>query len=175
MARSPIRPTNDAARELARGLLANARYAALAVLHPETGAPFVSRAALGLTPYGQPMTLISTLSLHTRALHGNPLCSLLVGEPPTKGDPLAFPRLTLSAQARFVVRPSDEHESLRDHYLQSHPKSALYVDFGDFNFVVFEALSAALNGGFGKAYDLLPSDLTKKDRGAAAPRPYPAD
>ena len=45
---NPIRPTDDDARALARALLSGARHAALAVLHPDTGAPFVSRIALGL-------------------------------------------------------------------------------------------------------------------------------
>ena len=160
MAQSPIRPTDDQARALARDLLANARHAALAVLHPDTGAPFVSRIALGLTPQGQPMTLISSLALHTRALRAAPGCSLLVGNPPAKGDPLAFPRLTVTATARFIDRAAADHAALRAHYLASHPKSKLYADFADFSFVAFAPISAALNGGFGKAYDLTPDDLT---------------
>ncbi len=159
MATTPIRPTDDEARALARELLAAARFAALAVLHPDTRAPHVTRIALGLTPEGQPMTLISALALHTRALHADPAASLLIGEPPPKGDPLAFARLTLAAKARFIDRATPNHARLREHYLASHPKSKLYADFADFSFVVFDATGAALNGGFGKAYDLTASDL----------------
>ncbi len=156
---SPIRPTDDDARALARDLLAQARHAALGVLHPDTGAPFVSRVALGLTPEGQPMTLISTLSLHTGALAANPLASILVGEPGPKGDPLTHPRLTVQARARFLGQGETGWEDLRAHYLASHPKAKLYIDFTDFTFAIFEVQSAALNGGFGRAFALTADDL----------------
>ncbi len=159
MAIDPIRPTDDEARGLARDLLATARHAALAVRHPKTGLPHVTRIALGLTPEGIPISLISSLALHTGALHAEPACSLLIGEPPAKGDPLAFPRLTLAARARFVPRSAPEHAALRDHWLDHHPKSKLYIDFTDFSFVTFEMTEAALNGGFGRAYQLTPRDL----------------
>jgi hypothetical protein len=156
---NPIRPTDDDARALARGLLADARYAALAVLHPDTGAPFVSRVALGQAPDGAPVTLISTLSLHTRALQADPRAAILVGEPGPKGDPLTHPRLTVQGRACFIDRADPTHAEIRERYLADHPKSKLYVDFADFSFVVFEVEGAALNGGFGKAYNLTPEDL----------------
>jgi len=155
---NPIRPTDDEARALARGLLAAARFGALGVIDPATGAPSVSRIAVGTTPQGAPMSLVSTLSGHTRALRANPACSLLVGEPGPKGDPLTHPRLSLHATARFVGREAPEHAGLRAHYLESHPKAALYIDFADFCFVVFDLRGASLNGGFGKAYELTPAD-----------------
>lgn len=159
MAGSPIRETDEAARQLAKALLRDNNHAALGVLHPETGTPLVSRCALGCTADGLPMTLISTLAQHTSALKTNPACSLLVGEAPAKGDPLAFPRITLIANARFIDRGSPAHSPLRATFLQSHPKAKLYVDFADFCFVVFDVETAALNGGFGKAYNLTPDDL----------------
>lgn len=156
---APIRPTDDEARALARRLLASARVAALGTLDPATGAPTVTRIGLGLTPEGLPMTLVSDLSAHTRALRANPAASLLVGEPGPRGDPLTHPRLTLSARARFVGRDTPEHAALRTHYLASHPKAKLYADFADFSFLCFDVTAASLNGGFGKAYDLTPADL----------------
>ena len=156
---SPIRPTDDEARALACSLLAGARYGALGTLDPATGAPFVSRIALGLTPEGVPLTLVSTLAQHTRALAADPRASLLVGEPGPKGDPLTHPRLTVQARARFVGRQEAEHVALRAHYLGTHPKATLYVDFADFAFVVFSVEAASLNGGFGKAYSLSAADL----------------
>ncbi|MFC2968812.1 HugZ family pyridoxamine 5'-phosphate oxidase [Acidimangrovimonas pyrenivorans] len=158
-ATSPLRPTDDEARALARSLLAGARHAALAVTDPETGAPHVSRIALGLTPEGIPLSLISTLARHTRALAADPRAALLVGEPGQKGDPLTHPRLSVSALARFVPRDGAEHARLRAHYLAGHPKAGLYADFADFSFVTFAPTGAALNGGFGKAYRLTPADL----------------
>lgn len=156
---SPIRPTDDEARALAQGLLDAARFAALATLHPETGAPYVSRIALGRAPSGAPVTLVSTLALHTTALRADPRAALLIGEPGHRGDPLTHPRLTLNASARFVARDDPAHAAIREKYLAEHPKSKLYADFADFGFVLFEAEGAALNGGFGKAYALSADDL----------------
>ncbi len=156
---SPIRPTDDEARTLARTLLAEARFAALGTLDPATAAPSVTRIAFGLTPDGAPLTLLSDLSAHTRALRANPAASLLVGEPGPKGDPLTHPRLTIAARARFIARDTPDHTALRAHYLATHSKAKLYADFADFSFVRFEVSGASLNGGFGKAYDLGPADL----------------
>jgi putative heme iron utilization protein len=150
----PIRPTDDEARALARALIAEARFAALAVIDPETGAPMVTRIALVPGPDGAPLTLISTLSSHTAALAAHPVCSLLIGEPGAKGDPLTHPRLTLQARAE----PADK-AGLRDHYLSLYPKATLYYDFGDFGLTRFAPAAGLLNGGFGKAYRLSPADL----------------
>lgn len=157
MEKSPIRPADDEARTLARRLLADARHGALAFTHPQSGAPFISRIALGLSPDGTPMSLLSTLALHTLALRRSGACALLLGEPPAKGDALAFPRLSLSARAEFA--PRRHHGALREHWLKTHPKAKLYVDFADFGFVLFHPTGAALNGGFGKAWELGPEDL----------------
>jgi len=156
---SPIRPTDDEARALARSLITTARFAALAVLTPGSGAPAVTRIALGLDAAGLPLTLVSTLSAHTKALHANPRAGLLVGEPGPKGDPLTHPRLSLDTEAAFVDRTTQDHAELRTLWLASHPKSKLYIDFADFSFVRLRPLGAALNGGFGRAFVLTPEDL----------------
>ncbi|MEM9394867.1 MAG: pyridoxamine 5'-phosphate oxidase family protein [Pseudomonadota bacterium] len=156
---SPIRPTNDEARALARHLIDEARYGAIGVQDPETRAPMVSRIAVGTTPDGMPLSLVSDLSHHTRALRQTPSCSLLVGEPGEKGDPLTHPRLTLQCTATFVTREDVDFAGLREHYLTTHPKAKLYIDFGDFNFVLLAPEEAHLNGGFGKAFTLTPEDL----------------
>lgn len=143
----------------ARRLLAVAAHAALGTLDPDSGAPLVTRIALALSPEGLPVTLVSDLAAHTRALRADPRASILVGDPGPKGDPLTHPRLTLRAQARFVPHGGDEHVRLRRFYLAQRPKSALYADFADFSFVVFEPRGASLNGGFGKAYSLTRADL----------------
>lgn len=148
------RPTDQGARELARRLINTALYGSLGVVHPDTGKPHVTRIALGTDANGFPITLISDLSLHTRALKLDNSCSLLIGQPESKGDPLTYPRLTIEAKAVPVLK-----EKLRNHYLESHPKSKLYIDFADFNFVRFEPISADLNGGFGKAFQLTAEDL----------------
>lgn len=158
---NPIRPTDDEARALARGLIDGARFAALAVLAPGTGFPAVTRVGIGMDADGNPVTLISTLAAHTRALSADPRASLLVGEPGTKGDPLTHPRLSLTVRADFVPRGGPDHAGLREAWLRDHPKAKLYVDFPDFSFVRFDMLGGALNGGFGRAFDLTPDDLRR--------------
>lgn len=155
----PIRPTDEEARRLARGLLDGARFAALGVIEPESGAPMVTRVAIGTTPEGDPLTLVSTLSQHTAALRAKPACSILVGEPGGKGDPLTHPRLTLQCTARFVANQDAARPALRARWLESHPKAALYIDFADFGFVRLGVTQGFLNGGFGRAYRLVPADL----------------
>lgn len=151
---NPIRPTDDDARALARSLIDTARFAALAVLDPATGAPVVTRIALVPGPDGLPLSLISTLSTHTTALSANPACSLLIGEPGPKGDPLTHPRLTLQATATHA-----DKSALRDHYLSLYSKAQLYFDFTDFQLTRFTPTGAFLNGGFGKAFHLTAADL----------------
>jgi putative heme iron utilization protein len=174
--RDPVPPADAEARALARRLLREARFAALAVIDPDTGTPFVSRIGLAPGDDGRPVTLVSALALHTRALRARPDCALLAGEPGARGDPLTHPRLTLRAVARFVARPGPEHDARRAAYLARRPKARLYADLGDFVFVVFDPLSAALNGGFGRAHALTAADLApeaEQERGRAPAHPTP--
>ena len=152
----PIRPTDEEARVLARRLMEGADHGALAVIDPATGWPHVTRVAVAIVDAG-PVTLISALSHHTGALRVDPRCSLLVGEPGPRGDPLTHPRLTLLAEARFA--DPAERPALREAWLERHPKAALYVDFTDFAFVRLAPAGAHLNGGFGRAYRLAAEDL----------------
>ena len=158
MAKDPIRPTDDEARALARHLLQEARFAALATL-TEEGAPFLSRVAFACEPESAPISLVSTLSAHTQAILRAPQISLLVGEPGGKGDPLTHPRLTLMGRGEVLDNTTSEHAEMAAQYLRSHPKAKLYIGFGDFHFLRFEISSAFLNGGFGKAFRLTPQDL----------------
>jgi putative heme iron utilization protein len=160
----PIRPTTAEARALARGLIDTARFGALAVLDPQTGAPYVARVAVTSDDAG-PVTLISALSLHTGALRADRRAALLLGEPGLRGDPLTHPRVTLQTCANFVPRNTPDHDALRTLWLVRHPKAKLYIDFTDFSFVRLKVLSAALNGGFGQAFRLTPGDLALPDPG----------
>lgn len=157
--KSPIRPTDDAARALARDLIGTARFAALAYADPSDGTPMVSRIALVEGPGGTPLSLVSDLSHHSAALSKNPICALLIGEPADKGDPLTHPRLSLKARAAFIRHGAVEHHELSEAFLEKQPKAKLYIGFADFALVVFTPLGAHLNGGFGKAYALTAEDL----------------
>ena len=155
MTKSPIRPTDEDARKLARSLIDNAEFGAIGVL--VDGAPMVSRIAVATHADGTPLTLISDLSLHTKALRENPAASLLLGEPGERGDPLTHPRITLQVKAEFL----EKTDELAQDYLSQHPKSKLYIGFADFNFVLLRPTHAHLNGGFGKAFNLTEADLAR--------------
>lgn len=151
--RDPINTTDDDARALARDILQQTRFGALAVTHPETGHPYVARVALLWTD-GAIHTLVSTLSTHTQALLINPACAVLIGEPGNKGDPLTHPRMTISATSQEA-----DKAALKEAWLTAIPKAQLYYGFTDFRMFRLETLSVDLNGGFGKAYRLTPDDL----------------
>lgn len=157
----PFRPADEEARALARELIDGARHGALGVIDPESGGPMVSRVAVATDGRGGPVSLVSDLSHHTRALAANPACSLLLGEPGAKGDPLTHPRITLLARARFLRHGEDGHPEMAERYLEQRPKAQLYIGFADFSFLLYEITSAHLNGGFGKAYLLGPGDLDR--------------
>ena len=149
-----LRDTDDEARAVGQDLLRRARFGSLGVICPETRSPMVTRVSVGTDGDGHPVTLISELSLHSQALIHNNQCSLLIGEPGPRGDPLIHPRLTLQCMAE----PADKND-LKPLYLSQHPKATLYFDFSDFLMLRLRVTTAHLNGGFGKAYRLTPSDL----------------
>jgi len=155
---NPIRETDEEARRMARLLVAEADFGALAVIEPETGMPLVSRIAIGTDDRGAVVSLASDLSFHCKALARDARASILVGEP-GKGDPLAHPRVTLIGRMVKLDNASPEREKLREAWLRRHPKAQLYVDFADFHFYRLELERAHLNGGFGKAYVLKPADF----------------
>ncbi|PJI85127.1 hypothetical protein BC777_3124 [Yoonia maricola] len=149
--RDPINPTDDDARRLAQNLLKQVRYGALAVTHE--GAPYVARVAM-IWNDGAFLSLISTLSLHTKAIQTNPACAALIGEPEDTGDPLTHPRMTLICNAECA-----DKAAIKPAWLTAIPKAKLYYEFTDFQMYRLKTTEAHLNGGFGKAYHLLPYDL----------------
>ena len=55
---------------------------------------------------------------------------------------------------------------MRRRFLARHPKSELYVGFGDFSFWRMQVASAHLNGGFARAADLTAADVLTDLSGA---------
>lgn len=167
---NPIRETTDEARALARSLIEDAQFAAIGVLDPQTGYPQVSRVAVAMEADGSPFFLASDLSGHSKALAKDGRASLLCGEPPGKGDPLAFPRVTVIGKVRKLGRDDKNHAARREFWLKKHPKAQMYIDFGDFAFYKMMVERVALNGGFGQAFEMGPEDIArptdKTDNGA---------
>jgi putative heme iron utilization protein len=140
-------PVFDALAE-AKALLRCTRAAALATLAPPSGEPFATLVNVATEPDGSPILLMSQLAAHTRHLANDPRLSLLLTQT-GEGDPLAHPRLTVTGKAEKIADP-DRRAALKARFLNKHPKSALYADFGDFAFYHVEVAQAHLNGGFGK-------------------------
>jgi putative heme iron utilization protein len=153
-----IRETDAEAVRLAKTLTRTARFGALGVLDPDTGVPLASRVGVATDADGTPLILVSQLSAHTKAILADPRCSLLVGEP-GKGDPLAYPRITVVCRARKLEPGTPERVRVERRYLNRNPKAKLYVGLGDFSFFRLEVERASLNGGFGKAYLLGRDDI----------------
>ena len=158
---NPIRETDSEACALARKLIEEAKFGAIAVLEPNTKNPMVSRISVATDKNGALIFLASDLSNHSKALADDNRASIMLGEP-GKGDPLAHPRITLIGEVEKIDRASKERDQLRAPYLEHHPKAELYIDFGDFHFFRLQLERANLNGGFGKAYELGAKDLAQK-------------
>lgn len=169
MAKDPkdvIQPMDDAVRAEAKGLLREARWAALATLGPG-GHPSATLVGLATDIDGTPIILVSGLAAHTANLVADPRASLLIS-PGGKGDPLAHARITLKVRARKVERETEEAARIRRRYLARQPKSALYADFPDFSFFALKIEGASLNGGFARAFAPTPADLLSDPAHAAA-------
>jgi heme iron utilization protein len=154
----PVQPADADARALAQRLM-TCGHAALAWEDPDTGSPGISRIAFARDPQVGPLTLVSGLAPHFRALRDRPDCALLLGEVGATGDPLTHPRLMVKARAAFVAPDDPDRPGMRDRWLERTPKARLYIDLPDFAFVRLVPVSALLNGGFARAFRVDPKDL----------------
>lgn len=154
-------PVDDKARRLAKELVRTARYAALGTVDTQTAAPSVSRVALATFVNGDPGFFVSALAAHQQNLVADRRCSLLVGEP-GKGDPLAYPRMTLIGAAEMLAA-GPVRDAFRGRYRLRNAKSKLYEDLPDFSYWRFKPRCISLNAGFGKAFSLQPDDLVIAD------------
>lgn len=146
------------ARVMAKTLLRATRGGALATIDRNTGHPFASLVNVATDVDGSSLILVSQLSTHTANLDIDGRASLLLASV-GRGDPLAYPRLTVLGTFTPIAREDPREARLRRRFLARHPKSELYAGFADFSFWRLEIVSAHLNGGFGRAADLKASDV----------------
>ncbi|MEM7215298.1 MAG: HugZ family protein [Pseudomonadota bacterium] len=156
---NPVRRVDEEAISLARKLLAEARYAALAVKEPESDVPLVSRVAAAWSSDTGLFFSGSDLSIHSKCLVEDSTCSIMLGEP-GKGDGLAHPRMTLIGSAARMGNEDHNRDLFRTVFVDIHPKAKMYIDFADFGFYPVLASRALLNGGFGKAYHFDLEDMS---------------
>ena len=140
-------------RSIAKALLRTTRAGALGTIDRHSGYPFASLVNVATDADGSPLILVSRLSTHTANLEIDSRASLLLAAV-GKGDPLAYPRLTVLGTFAPIGREDREEPRVRRRFLARHPKSELYAGFGDFSFWRLAVVSAHLNAGFGRAADL---------------------
>jgi hypothetical protein len=143
-------------------LMRISRTAALATLGGD-GAPLATWVGCTSDFDGSPLLLLSDIAQHTKNLARDPRASLLLTDPPDRGDPLNHPRLTL---AGVVARCADPYARRR--YLQRNPKAKLYAPFADFAIYRLRVDGVHFNGGFGRADRLSPADVLVAREDAAA-------
>ena len=119
------------ARSIAKYLLRTVRAGALATIDRNTGNPFGSLVTVATDSNGSPLILISRLSSHTANLEADSRASVLLATA-GKGDPLAYPRLTVLGRFGKIAREAAEEAHLRQRFLARHPKADLYAGFADF-------------------------------------------
>jgi putative heme iron utilization protein len=145
------------ARATARAILRASRVGALGSLRPEDGAPYTSMVAVAANQHGAPLTLISTLAVHTTNILADPRASLLLDrrtDSDPSNDPMTRGRISLTGR---LVKTAEAAE--RERFLRYHPEAAFYADFGDFAFYRLEIDSGHLVAGFGRIVDLSCDDL----------------
>ena len=81
--------------------------------------------------------------------------SVLIDETSALADPLQGARVTLYGRAEQTTANDD----VRRRFLARHPDAAFYADFPDFSFWRLDVEGAHYIGGFGRIFDLTPSEL----------------
>ena len=138
----------------ARALVRRAFKGSLASLDAGSCYPYASLITLATDASGAPIFLISKLARHTANLAKDGRASIMVDETGALADPLQGARLTLWGRAE----PARE-AGVRRRFLARHPEAGVYVDFPDFAFWRLTVEGAHYIGGFGRIFDLTPSDL----------------
>jgi len=154
-------PTRSEIAGSARALLRRALKGSLATIDRGGGYPYASLITVATDPSGAPAFLISKLARHTANLIADGRASVLIDETGALADPLQGARMTLYGHAE----PSAD-EGLKRRFLTRHPEAELYAGFPDFSFWRLNVEGAHYIGGFGRIFDLAPSELLLSLAGA---------
>jgi len=124
------------------------------------GWPFGSITPFVLTPFGDPLILISEIAEHTHNLRRDARASLLVQDSRATDDPQAGARATLVGHAMPVPKPL--MEAFSPLYLQRFPSSASYFEAHDFSLFQIKTSKIRYIGGFGNIHWLDVADITDR-------------
>jgi len=145
----------------ARCLLRAARAGTLATL--TDGQAFASLVTPAVAPDGTVLMLLSGLAAHTRHLHAQPRCALMVAGAAENLNPQTAPRLTITGVAEKEPDPA-----LRRFWVAHHPYAALYADFTDFSLWRLVAEAGHYVGGFARAAVIAGADLRPPEAAVAS-------
>jgi heme iron utilization protein len=147
-------PAKSEIGAVARALLRRAFKGTLASIDTRNDYPYASLITLATDAAGAPTFLISKLARHTANLARDRRASILIDETGALADPLQGARLTLTGMAEPVAGAA-----IKRRFLARHPEAELYAGFPDFGFWRLNIEGAHYIGGFGRIFDLEPSDL----------------
>ena len=112
------------------------------------GYPYASLTNYAVDDHGRPLFPFSTLAVHTSNLAQEPKASPLVFEEEALQDPLSAARVNVMGTVRPVN--GNEIDAAGAAYLQRHPSSSLYIDFGDFAIYRMAVTEIYFIGDFGE-------------------------
>jgi putative heme iron utilization protein len=143
-------------------LLRAARAGTLATTMAD-GQPFASLITPACAPDGAVLMLLSELSEHTRHLHADPRCCVMVSGPAETANAQTAPRLSVTGHAEIATDPA-----LKARWLAVHPYAAFYAEFTDFALWRVQPRAGHLIGGFARANRLDEAALTPDPAAVAA-------
>lgn len=147
-------PSREDIAGAARALIRRAFKGSMATIDAKKGYPYASLVTLATDASGAPTLLISNLARHTANLAKDPRASIMVDETRALADPLQGARVTVHGKLERT-----KEEAVRRRFLARHPEASFYADFPDFGFFRLAVEGAHYIGGFGRIFDLAPSEL----------------
>lgn len=145
----------------ARLMLRAARVGTLATA--ADGQPFASLATPACAPDLSILLFLSELSEHTRQLHRDPRCALMVTGDAISANPQTAPRVTVTGTAVIETDPA-----MKARWLAVHPYAELYAAFTDFALWRVRPEGGMLIGGFARAHRLRLAELLPDPAAMAA-------
>lgn len=146
----PSSPTTDmTTAQEARAFARECHHGVLSTLSKRLeGFPFGSVSPFILDATGNPIILISDLAEHSKNLHADARCSLLLQ--PFATDMQSTGRVTVIGHAEKLS--IDDKTALGPTYLEQFPQAAAYFSMQDFHFWRIRPLKVRWIGGFGRIH-----------------------
>ena len=145
-------------------LLGQQRIATLAV--DIEGMPYASLVPFATGDRSQTLLIhVSELARHSAGLTDGAAFSALIHQPDCRPEtnPAQLARVTLQGRVERLRPDTAEHKVARERYLTKFPKSAMTFELGDFSLITLRIESCRFVAGFGKAFDVAPTDLAELD------------